>query len=145
MKRLFIFPLFWVIFSIAIIAPDNALGYDPYGVVDDAVELLDSEITRDEEILSAPMNITRLKMTRKKLSRDMPKKEEILKRMKETYPKKMASIIEFFEKTIATEKRIANNTRIGDPHRVRTRRLIKSFLPKKRESLKELRRMQEIR
>lgn len=111
--------------------------YDPqiYSAVEEAVEILKSEIKRDEWAISSPMNVQRLRDVRDKLSEDLPKKEKTLKTLQKSEDKELSDIVKMFSKTAEDEREIADSPRVTHSSRRGAYNTIKENLPGKKEAL----------
>ncbi len=124
-----------VVISLALVTGQVEKDYiSPYQAMESAVNLLKNEISRDETILSAKMNIQRLKATRAKLKNGLGAKEEALKDLKQA-GRADSAVVSVLKKTLKDEKRISEDTRIGDAVRIRTQRALKANLPGKKKAL----------
>ncbi|VAX17350.1 hypothetical protein MNBD_NITROSPINAE01-1022 [hydrothermal vent metagenome] len=124
-----------VVISLAMVTGQAEKEYvSPYQAMESAATVLKNEIRRDEKILSAKMNIQRVKATRAKLESGLGAKEEALSKLKQAGIANSA-IASVLKKTLKTEKRISEDTRIGNAVRIRAQRALKANLPGKKKAL----------
>lgn len=101
-------------------------------------KLLEYEIARDQTLVSSQMNIQRLKMVRKRLLKDIGPKESAIENVMDGGGERFFAVMEVLKKTLLNERTIAQTGRIGESVRVRTKRLLRSGLKKKRDALESL-------
>ncbi|MBI4666944.1 MAG: hypothetical protein HY751_11120 [Nitrospinae bacterium] len=134
----------WLFALAALIASGHAPAFAQHNTdlgdpAASAAAILVKEIARDEEILSAPMNMARLRQTREKLGRDLPEKQKVIAGLKDMGASgSLAEALKVLEETYAAEKMVFDDIRISDPAQIRAARALREGLPRKKEALRAL-------
>lgn len=102
-------------------------------------ELIPKEIARDEDIVTIPLNIARLRQARERISKDIAEKERIVAGLKNGAPDEVAAVVSAYEATLTDEKGIVADQRINDARQAITSRVIRANIAKKKEALEAFR------
>ncbi|MGK7344495.1 MAG: hypothetical protein ACNS63_01645 [Candidatus Nitrospinota bacterium M3_3B_026] len=103
--------------------------------------ILEDEISRDEYLVSEPMNLVRLNMTRKKLSEGLKKKEPLAQGLEDrTIPDQIKEAARIVIESAREEKEIAGNIRRTHSARKDAYWTIKKNLPEKKKALEDFER-----
>jgi len=100
-----------------------------------AVDVLDEEIRRDEEIISFKMNVTRLKQTRMTLAAGLQNKRDVINGFARYPAPGLERAITTLSKTLEDEESIANDWKIGPSVVINTGRRLRNNLKKKEAAL----------
>lgn len=103
--------------------------------VQNAITLLKEEIERDEEIVSFPINISRVRMARKLIAPGLKPKQELIKSFARFKAPELDDAINALRQTLAVEKSIVNETRTISPVRHRTGRAIRNNIKIKKGAI----------
>lgn len=116
-------------------------GMALHDTVSRLIAVLKEEIGRDEGIVSAPMNLVRLGMTRAKLADGLKKKEPLAESLEgRTVPDEIKEAVRVVIESAREEKEIAGSIRRTHSARKEAYWTIKENLPEKKKALEDLER-----
>lgn len=136
MKRFSFFLFAIVFFGLCLCGP--ALAQNFYSLpasVQNAIALLKKEIKRDEEIVSFPINISRVKMARKLIAHGLKPKQELIDSFARFKAPELEDAINGLRQTLAVEKSVVNETRTISPVRIRAGRAIRNNIKIKKRAI----------